>query len=185
MAQNIEIKAYSIDFAAQEEIAKSLSGEMPEVIFQEDIFFNVPKGRLKLRIFTQDRAELIYYNRINQQGPTISQYEISETNDPEGLRNILKHAYGIRNTVVKTRHLYMSGRTRIHFDMVESLGEFIELEVVLSNLDQQIEGEKEAQKLMEKLGIKKDQLIKVAYVDLLDSKYEQAKSTPVYCAKST
>ena len=107
MATNIEIKAYSIDFSEQEKIAKSLSGGLPEVIFQKDIFFNVPEGRLKLRVFTQDRAELIYYNRIDQQGPKISQYEISETNDPDGLSNIFKNAYGIRNTVVKTRYLYM------------------------------------------------------------------------------
>ncbi len=170
MAKNIEIKAYSSDFSGQEEIAKSISGGIPEVIFQKDIFFNVPDGRLKLRVFTQERGELIYYNRIDQQGPTISQYDISETNDPEGLKKILKNAYGIRNVVVKTRHLYMIGRTRIHFDVVDSLGEFIELEVVLSDSEEQIEGEKEAQKFMKKLGIKNEQLIKVAYVDLLDMK---------------
>lgn len=169
MAQNVEIKAHAIDFVAQCEIARSLSGEEPEVIDQTDIFFNVPKGRLKLRVFTQDRAELIYYLRSNQRGPKISQYEITKTDDPEGLKNILKSAYGIRNTVVKTRHLYMSGRTRIHFDKVDSLGEFIELEVVLSGSDRLTDGKKEAQKLMEQLGIKDNQLIEVAYVDLLDS----------------
>lgn len=172
MAQNVEIKAHTIDFVAQCKIARSLSGEEPEVINQKDIFFNVPKGRLKLRVFTQDRAELIYYLRSDQHGPKISQYEISKTNDPEGLKNILKSAYGIRNTVVKTRHLYMSGRTRIHLDKVDSLGEFIELEVVLSDSDQLTDGEKEAQKLMKQLGIKDNQLIEVAYVDLLDSQCE-------------
>ena len=170
MAKNIEIKAYSNDFSGQEKIARSLSGENPEVIYQKDIFFNVPEGRLKLRVFTQDRAELIYYNRIDQLGPKISQYDITETNDPEGIRKILRNAYGVRNTVIKTRHLYISGRTRIHLDVVDSLGEFIELEVILSDLEEQIEGEKEAQKLMRQLGIKNEQLIKVAYVDLLDLK---------------
>ena len=87
--------------------------------------------------------ELIYYLRSDQQGSKISQYEISQTNDPDGLKNILKSAYGIRNTVVKTRHLYMVGRTRIHFDRVDKLGEFIELEVVLSDSDRLIDGEKE------------------------------------------
>jgi len=169
MAQNVEIKAHATDFVAQCKIARSLSGEEPEVIDQKDIFFNVPEGRLKLRVFTQDRAELIYYLRSDQQGPKISQYEITKTDDPEGLKNILKSAYGIRNTVVKTRHLYMSGRTRIHFDKVDLLGEYIELEVVLSDSDRLTDGEKEAQKLMEQLGIKDNQLIEVAYVDLLDS----------------
>ena len=170
MAQNVEIKAHATDFVGQGKIARSLSGGEPEIINQEDIFFNVPEGRLKLRVFTQDRAELIYYLRSDQQGPKISQYEISETNDPEGLKNILESAYGIRNTVVKTRHLYMSGRTRIHFDEVDSLGEFIELEVVLSDSDRLTDGEKEARKLMDQLGIKDRQLIEAAYVDLLDSK---------------
>jgi predicted adenylyl cyclase CyaB len=169
MGQNVEIKAYATDFVEQSKIARSLAGAEPEVIYQKDIFFNVPKGRLKLRVFTQDRAVLVYYNRSDQQGPKLSQYELSETNDPEGLESILKSAYGIRNTVVKLRHLYMSGRTRIHFDKVESLGEFIELEVVLSDSDQLVDGEKEAQKLMDKLGIETDRLIDVAYVDLLDS----------------
>ncbi|MCD6598274.1 MAG: class IV adenylate cyclase [Bacteroidales bacterium] len=169
MAHNIEIKASSIDFHRQSEIAKSLSGNGSEIINQKDIYFNVPTGRLKLRVFSPDSAELIFYRRPDQQGPKISQYEISEINDPEGIKNILKSAYGIRNTVIKTRHLYICGRTRIHLDKVESLGEFIELEVVLSDSEQLSDGEKEARELMVQLGIKPDHLIDVAYIDLLDS----------------
>ena len=168
MAQNLEIKARSVDFSRQSEIAKSLSGGGPEVIFQKDIFFKVSAGRLKLRVFSPDSAELIFYNRPDKQGPKISQYEISKTTDPEGIKNILKSAYGIRNTLIKTRHLYLFGRTRIHFDKVESLGEFIELEVMLSDSEHLADGEKEAQKLMDQLGIKPDHLIDVAYIDLLD-----------------
>lgn len=169
MAQNIEIKASSIDFRRQSEIAKSLSGNGPEIIHQEDIYFNVSTGRLKLRVFSPDLAELIYYRRPDQQGPKISQYEISKTKDPEGIKNILKSAYGIRNTVIKTRHLYICGRTRIHLDKVKSLGEFIELEVVLSDSEQLSDVKKEAQVLMDQLGIKPEHLIDVSYIDLLDS----------------
>ncbi len=66
----------------------------------------------------------------------------------------------------------MSGRTRIHFDKVDSLGEFIELEVVLSDSDGLEEGEKEAQILMNQLGIEIDHLIEAAYIDLLDPQCE-------------
>jgi len=169
MGKNVEIKAYATDFIGQSEIARSLSGDEPEVISQKDIFFNVPKGRLKLRLLAQDRAVLIYYNRSNHQGPKLSHYEYSETNDPEGLERLLTSAYGVKGTVIKTRYLYVSGRTRIHFDKVESLGGFIELEVVLSDSENLVDGEKEMQKLMDGLGIKQNQLIEVAYVDLLDS----------------
>ena len=45
----------------------------------------------------------------------------------------------------------MSGRTRIPFDIVDSLGEFIELEVVLSDSEGSVPGEREAQGLMDRL----------------------------------
>ena len=62
----------------------------------------------------------------------------------------------------------MSGRTRLHFDQVENLGDFIELEVVLSNEDSIEGGEAEAHDLMSKLNIQAQDLIDVAYVDLLE-----------------
>jgi predicted adenylyl cyclase CyaB len=170
MAQNVEIKARAVDFSRQRDIARSLAGDEPKVMHQEDIFFNVPTGRLKLRVFSPDSAELIFYHRPNQPGPKVSQYEISETKDPEGLGNILKSAFGIRQTVIKTRYLYLTGRARIHLDQVESLGEFIELEVLLSESDDCREGEHEANELMKKLGIEPEHLIDRAYVDLLDAR---------------
>lgn len=63
----------------------------------------------------------------------------------------------------------MSGRTRIHFDRVNSLGEFIELEVVLSDSDRLADGENEAKVLMDQLGIEAKHLIQAAYVDLLEA----------------
>jgi len=168
MARNIEIKACAEKFQEQSGLAESISDSPVEIIHQEDVFFNVPQGKLKLRIFSEDFAQLIYYTRPEQQGPKLSNYEISETSDPQGLKNILHTAYGIRNTVIKVRHLYMFGRTRIHFDRVESLGDFIELEVVLADGDSIIDGEKETEMLMKKLGILSDHLIEGAYIDLIE-----------------
>ena len=119
----------------------------PEVIHQEDIFFNTPDGRLKLRVFSPTSGQLIYYHRPDQKGPKVSNYELSPSNDPEGLKSTLTEALGIRATIKKTRYLYISGRTRIHFDQVESLGAFIELEVVLSETESPEDGEKEAQEV--------------------------------------
>ena len=47
MNKNIEIKARISDFLLVEKKAASLAGQQPDLILQEDIFFNVPKGRLK------------------------------------------------------------------------------------------------------------------------------------------
>ena len=167
MAKNIEIKAYAADFRAQEKIAAALSDSELEVIKQTDAFFNVETGRLKLREFSDSPSQLIFYIRQDQTGPKLSEYYISENSAPKELKIVLEKAYGLLAVVSKTRHLYLAGRTRIHFDRVDQLGEFIELEVVLGDSDSLVEGELEAQRLMEQLGILPDHLIDKAYVDLL------------------
>jgi len=168
LARNIEIKAYANSFQQQVATGAELSDQPLATLFQEDTFFNVPSGRLKLREFPDSAAMLIFYNRIDSQGPKLSDYHITETDDSCGLKSVLTKAYGIRAVVKKQRSLYMSGRTRLHFDQVENLGKFIELEVVLSNEDSIEGGEAEAHSLMSKLNIQTSDLIDVAYVDLLE-----------------
>ncbi len=132
MAKNIEIKASLTDVKSCLDKAKSLSEEDPEIIEQEDYFFNCPNGRLKLRILSPRSGLLISYNRKNECGPKLSEYFISKTKEPIDLLNVLKKSYGINGIVKKTRKLFLIGRTRIHIDNVENLGYFMELEVVLS-----------------------------------------------------
>ena len=52
--------------------------------------------------------------------------------------------------------------------MVEGLGHFLELEVVLADGESAEAGVREAHDLMARLGVKPSQLIEGAYVDLLD-----------------
>ena len=70
--------------------------------------------------------------------------------------------------VRKVRHLYLVGRTRIHLDRVEGLGDFLELEVVLAERDSIGDGEAEAHQLMGPLGVTPEDLVPDAYVDLLE-----------------
>ena len=76
-------------------------------------------------------------------------------------------AYGKVGRVVKRRTLYLVGRTRVHLDRVERLGQFLELEVVLEENEPSEVGIREAHSLMAQLGIEPSQLIEAAYVDLL------------------
>jgi len=69
--------------------------------------------------------------------------------------------------VRKHRTLYLAGRTRIHLDRVEGLGEFLELEVVIADGEAPAAGAAEAEALLVRLGIDPDQLLTTAYVDLL------------------
>ena len=168
MPTNIEIKARVRDFVDLKRRAEALSDSPVEVIPQEDIFFVTSKGRLKLRLLAPDRAQLVYYERPDRDGPKRSDYFIFNTSDPENLKTALSLALGIRGVVRKTRYLYLVGQTRVHLDDVVGLGQFMELEVVLRDDQSDDEGQAIANDLMKKLGIDPADLIKGAYMDLLE-----------------
>ena len=119
---------------------------------QEDTFFRVPAGRLKLRKLAPDRGELIFYRRPDQPGPKCSDYSISVTSEPDTLRDVLAAALGDAGVVIKERWLYLVDQTRIHLDRVERLGDFVELEVVLSPGQSAEEGQSIAADLMRAIG---------------------------------
>jgi adenylate cyclase len=168
MAANVEIKARITDFDAFKKRVESISESPAELINQEDVFFRTARGRLKLRVFSPERGQLIYYERADRTGPQLSQYEISETLEPIKMRALLEKALGLRGIVRKQRLLYWVGSTRIHLDEVEALGSFMELEVVLAQGQSREEGETIAIELMARLGIADQDLIQGAYLDLLE-----------------
>ncbi len=168
MPTNIEIKARVRDLAELRSRAEALSDTPVQIIPQEDTFFHVPKGRLKLRELRPDFAQLVYYERPDQDGPKSSNYYIYETGNPAGLKTALSLALGERGIVRKTRYLYMAGQTRIHLDDVEGLGQFMELEVVLREGQSEAEGQSIAEDLMRRLGIREEDLLEGAYMDLLE-----------------
>jgi predicted adenylyl cyclase CyaB len=174
MPSNIEIKARARNFDEIQTRAEKLSNQPVEVIPQEDIFFNTPHGRLKLRSLAGEKGQLIYYTRPDQEGPKRSDYQIFQTSDPHNLKQVLELAYGIRGIVKKTRYLYLVGQTRVHLDDVEGLGQFMELEVVMQEGQSDAEGQALAEDLMERLGVARSDLIEGAYMDLLESSAESA-----------
>jgi predicted adenylyl cyclase CyaB len=86
--------------------------------------------------------------------------------DPARLREALSHALGVVRQVAKTRHLLLLGRTRIHLDRVEGLGDFLELEVVLKEDDAVTGGELEAEEILARLALGARPRIAGSYVDL-------------------
>ncbi len=175
MPTNIEIKARARDFSGIRSRAEALTDTPVQVIPQEDTFFTVEQGRLKLRVRSGDEpAQLIYYERADQGGPKRSDYQIFETSDPQSLKQTLGRALGIRGVVRKTRYLYMVGQTRVHLDDVEGLGQFMELEVVMRPGQADTDGQAIAQDLMRKLGVGQSDLLEGAYMDLIESERKRA-----------
>ncbi|MFO1303156.1 MAG: class IV adenylate cyclase [Burkholderiales bacterium] len=166
MARNVEIKARVADRDALIARAAAVATEGPTEIDQDDTFFRCENGRLKLRAFSEVRGELIFYRRADERGPKESFYVRSPTASPAALRESLALAYGVTGRVKKARTLFLAGRTRIHVDRVEGLGDFVELEVVLEDGEHAEAGMREAHALMERLGIAASDLIEGAYADL-------------------
>jgi predicted adenylyl cyclase CyaB len=167
MPSNVEIKARLFDREKAICVAGQLSGSEGELLEQDDTFFSVAQGRLKLRVQSTSGhavAMLIQYHRPDKEGPKLSDYTIATTQTPEELKTILTQCLG---TVRKQRRLFVVGQTRIHIDTVQGLGEFLELEVVLRPGQLPSEGESIANDLMGQLGVTPDNLVSGAYVDLL------------------
>ena len=166
MASNVEIKARIDSVEAMLPIARAIGGNEPQLIDQDDSFFRCADGRLKLRDFGDGTGELIHYHRADTAGPKVSDYVRSPTSDPGGVREALTRAIGMLGRVRKRRWLLLLGRTRIHLDRVEGLGDFLELEVVLHEGEAEADGAAEAQRILAALGIDPAQLVSGAYLDL-------------------
>lgn len=145
---------------------------------QIDVYFNIPKGRLKLReVEGSGQAELIYYERENIAGPKGDYVFILRIQEPEVFKDLLGRLLKTSATVEKVREIYRYQGTplaskyrciQIHLDNVKKLGTFIEFEIKSSN--QTEKKDKQILKdLMKKLKIKTNQLEKHSYSDLLQN----------------
>jgi adenylate cyclase class IV len=166
MARNIEIKARIASVEAMLPRAQSLADGAPVVIDQDDTFFAVTHGRLKLRRFAHGSAELIQYHRTDHADAKASDYVRVPVADADVLATALDRACGTGGRVRKRRLLLMAGQTRIHLDRVEGLGDFLELEVVLRDGQTDADGIAIAERLMAALDIAPSERLAGAYLDL-------------------
>ncbi|KAJ0170001.1 hypothetical protein K1T71_014607 [Dendrolimus kikuchii] len=171
--RNVEIKAKIKDYKEICKLAEELSGGPPTIINQDDTFYKVNHGRLKLRVYRDKSATLVRYDREDNGEPNLCEYELlnfskEESDKPKLLDEMLRKCCGTRGRVIKERKLFMVGQTRIHIDTVKDLGHYMELEVVLDDSQSLEDGQKIAKELQNKLQVRDEDLIHCAYVDLLD-----------------
>jgi predicted adenylyl cyclase CyaB len=167
--RNIEIKVrVSADEGADiAQRAKELNARAVGTSTDVDTYFRVQHGRLKLRVRDDEpTGTLIYYERPNQAASRLSNYRLISIPDAPALRETLSLALGVLVTVAKRRHVLIYGETRIHFDDVEGLGCFIELETVLGT---QIYAAAlaEHRTVFDTLGLAAGEIVPESYSDLL------------------
>jgi len=167
----VELKAKVEDLDVVREKLTSLGAQHLGTFRQIDVYFEVPKGRLKLReVEDNNKAELIYYQRENIAEPKRSDVFILKVQEPAFLKTLLGRLLKIRATVEKVREIYRYQGTQIHLDRVNKLGTFLEFERETSASAQAIRNNRRALgKLMEKLGISSESLEELSYSDLIQT----------------
>ncbi|MEX0637012.1 MAG: class IV adenylate cyclase, partial [Ferruginibacter sp.] len=99
---------------------------------QIDTYFNVKQGRLKLREGNIENA-LIWYLRPNDASAKLSQVLLYKHDPDIALKEILCKVHEIKVIVNKKRSIYFIDNVKFHFDEVQFLGNFIEVEAIDHN----------------------------------------------------
>jgi predicted adenylyl cyclase CyaB len=170
MATNIEIKARFHDLSKARGRATAIDARRQGLLMQTDTYFHLRAGRLKLREIHGDdhpRAELIWYRRADRKGARVSEYQVVPIQKPAKLKLALSGALGVKQIVRKRRELWMYRNVRIHLDRVEKLGNFIELEAVVSGRFNTAVSRRNLQAMQRALGIDSSMLVAGSYSDLL------------------
>jgi predicted adenylyl cyclase CyaB len=167
MGINIEIKAHCDNLESFKSKLLQLPVTFEGEDTQIDTFFRVSHGRLKLRESTIYGNILIPYLRPNKEGPKQSDYELIRVSNPQKVKILLGQILGIVGEVMKKRTIYLFENVRIHLDEVEQLGSFIEFEAVIDDEKAVNRNKEKTQWLLNYFNITDNQLIKVAYVDLI------------------
>ena len=136
---------------------------------QTDTYFNVSKGRLKLREGNIEN-NLIYYERTDQPGSKESNFQLVKVPDAERLKEVLSKSLGIKIIVEKKREIYFIGNVKFHIDEIAGLGNFAEIEA--SDLYKDISKEelqRQCEFYRQEFEIKEEDLLSVSYSDMLIS----------------
>ena len=145
---------------------------------QTDTYYRVSRGRLKLRLIEdladaidgdagEHLAELIGYERPRDEGSRWSSYVVAQINPAaaDGLQDALALTHEVTSVVRKQRDIALWGATRIHLDVVDGLGSFIELETVITAQPDDV-AVAEHRLVIERLGLGRWPVISGSYSDI-------------------
>jgi adenylate cyclase, class 2 len=126
---NFEFKARCEDIERLEQVLLEKNPVFIGLDHQVDTYFMTNQGRLKLREGNIENS-LIYYERSNVAGAKQSDITLYPHQPDGSLKSALIKALGVKVVVDKRRKIYFIDNVKFHFDQVESLGSFIEVEAI-------------------------------------------------------
>jgi len=164
---NVEIKAVCRNLDLIRKWLMDRRADFRGIDHQEDTYFNVRNGRLKLREGNIEN-NLIFYEREDSEGPKHSNFNLVKVADAKGLKDELTKALGIKIVVRKKREIYFIDNVKFHLDEVPGLGNFVEIEA--GNLSADLSEKKlreQCDYYLQQFGVNDDDLIAGSYSDLL------------------
>ncbi|KAK0394477.1 hypothetical protein QR680_000761 [Steinernema hermaphroditum] len=166
--KSITMKARVADLGAMSETIFTLTDSQGESAAQEDIYFNVANGHMKLRINhpSNHYGTLIHYKNNYRSGINISEARVTTIDDVEPIRNTLGTALGILGITEKERRVYVKDNVRINLDEVDKLGLYVYIEV-FTNAQDVSAPMKSIMDIQKQLGIPDKDVIAQSYIDML------------------
>lgn len=164
---NVEIKAKCRHPDRTRAYLHNATAAFKGIDYQIDTYFNVARGRLKLR---QGNIEnnLIYYDRRDEPGVKQSKFQLVNIPDANAIKEVLTKSIGIKVVIEKKREIYFIRNVKFHIDEVSGLGNFVEIEA--SNLYEDVSSEElqgQCSFYMKELEIMDQDLIAASYSDML------------------
>ncbi len=129
---NIEFKASANNLTTLEILLQQQNPRFIGEDHQIDTYFNIAVGRLKLREGNIENA-LIHYEREDFAGAKSSHVLLYQHQPDKTLKDILVKTLGIKAVVDKRRKIYFINNVKFHFDTVDGLGTFVEVEAIDKN----------------------------------------------------
>jgi adenylate cyclase, class 2 len=165
--RNIEFKARTKSVDILERKLKTLNPIYKGMDHQVDTYFNVNRGRLKLREGNIENA-LIHYERGDSASQKQSDVILYRHDPDKSLKDILTLHLGIKAVVDKQRKIYFIENVKFHFDVVKGLGTFLEVEAIdqdgsfgVDTLKQQCD------RYFRFFGLTESDLVDVSYSDMI------------------
>lgn len=165
--KNFEFKAKINEIAKYENKLLTLNPIFQGLDHQIDTYFNANHGRLKLREGNIENS-LINYDRENVLGSKESQIILYKHEANVALKNILTKQLGVKTVVDKKRKIYFIDNVKFHFDIVDGLGTFMEVEAIDSKEEFTLEELKlQCDKYFNFFELTQENIIDKSYSDLI------------------
>lgn len=164
---NLELKARTTDLDLARDRVCELGADLQGAEHQVDRYYQVSKGRMKLRQSSLDGAHLIVYLRPDDVSACVSTFHRLPVDQPEELIETLEAIFGASATVDKEREVWWWNYVRIHLDRVAGLGTFVEFEARLDTISDPGEAQRLIDELTRQLGIESSDLISDSYGEMI------------------